>query len=48
MSRGTTILIVIVVLIIAGLVWLSRRNADVTPHHVEKVVTLNGADASSH
>jgi hypothetical protein len=48
MSRGSITLIVIVVLIIAGLVWLSRRNVNVTPHHVEKVVTLNGADASAH
>lgn len=48
MSRGSITLIVIVVLIIAALVWLSRGNHDVTPHHVEKVVTLNGADASSH
>jgi hypothetical protein len=49
MSRGSITLIVILVLIVAGLVWLSRRNVNVTPHHVEKVVTLNGAaDASSH
>lgn len=48
MSRGSTILIVIVVLIVAALVWLSRGHHDVTPHHVEKVVTLNGADASAH
>lgn len=48
MSRGSIILIVIVVLIIAGLVWLSGRNVNVAPHHVEKVVTLNGADASAH
>jgi hypothetical protein len=49
MSRASITLIVIVVLIVAGLVWLSRRNVNVTPHHVEKVVTLNGAaDASQH
>ena len=49
MSRGSITLIVIVVLIVAGLVWLSRRNVNVTPHHVEKVVTLNGAaDAQAH
>jgi len=49
MSRGSITLIVILVLIVAGLVWLSRRNVNVTPHHVEKVVTLNGAaDATSH
>ena len=49
MSRASITLIVIVVLIVAGLVWLSRRNVNVTPHHVEKVVTLNGAaDASAH
>ncbi|HEY0271030.1 MAG TPA: hypothetical protein VGC10_08590 [Sphingomonas sp.] len=49
MSRASITLIVIVVLVVAGLVWLSRRNVNVTPHHVEKVVTLNGAaDASQH
>jgi hypothetical protein len=49
MSRASLTLLVIAVLIVAGLVWLSRRNADVTPHHIEKVVTLNGAaDASQH
>lgn len=48
MSRGSITLIVIVVLIVVGLVWLSRGSHDVTPHHVEKVVTLNGADASAH
>ncbi len=49
MSRASSTLIVIVVLVVAGLVWLSRRNVNVTPHHVEKVVTLNGAaDASQH
>jgi uncharacterized membrane protein YdjX (TVP38/TMEM64 family) len=49
MSRASILLIVIVVLIVGGLVWLSRSNVNVTPHHIEKVVTLNGAaDASQH
>ncbi|WBO21188.1 hypothetical protein [Sphingomonas abietis] len=49
MSRASITLIVIVALIVAGLVWLSRRNVNVTPHHIETVVTLNGAaDASAH
>jgi hypothetical protein len=49
MSRASLTLIVILVLIVAGLVWLSHRNVNVTPHHVEKVVTLNGAaDAQAH
>jgi hypothetical protein len=49
MSRASITLIVIVALIVAGLVWLSRRSVNVTPHHIEKVVTLNGAaDASAH
>jgi hypothetical protein len=46
--RASIILIVIVLAIIAGLVWLSHRSGNVTPHHVEKVVTLNGADGSQH
>lgn len=49
MSRASILLIVIVILIVGGLVWLSRSNVSVTPHHIEKVVTLNGAaDASQH
>ncbi len=48
MSRASIVLIVIVLAIIGGLFWLSHRSANVTPHHVEKVVTLNGADASQH
>ncbi len=48
MSRASLTLIVILVLIVVGLVWLSRRTVNVTPHHVEKVVTLNGADAQAH
>jgi hypothetical protein len=49
MSRASILLIIIVALIVAGLVWLSRSNVSVTPHHIEKVVTLNGAaDASQH
>ena len=46
--RGIIILILIVLAIIAGLFWLSHRSVNVTPHHVEKVVTLNGADAAQH
>jgi hypothetical protein len=49
MSRASILLIIIVALIVAGLVWLSRSNVSVTQHHIEKVVTLNGAaDASQH
>jgi hypothetical protein len=43
MSRATIILIAILVLIVAGLVWLSRGPNAVAPHHIEKTVTLNGA-----
>jgi hypothetical protein len=46
--RASIILIVIVLAIIAGLVWLSHRSGSVAPHHVEKVVTLNGADGPQH
>lgn len=46
MSRATIVLIVLVLVVVALLVWLSRSPADVAPHRIEKVVTLNGsADA---
>jgi hypothetical protein len=49
MSRATIILLLIVIAIVAALVWLSHRSGSVPPHHVEKVVTLNGAaDASKN
>jgi hypothetical protein len=41
MSRATIILLVIVLLIVAGLVWLSRRTVSVPLHPIEQVVTLN-------
>ena len=43
MSRATFILLIIVLLILAGLVWLSRRSVAVPLHPIEKVVTLNTA-----
>jgi hypothetical protein len=43
MSRATIILLIVIIAVVAGAVWLSRRSDDVTPHLVEKVVTLNGA-----
>jgi hypothetical protein len=43
MSRATIILLVLVLIIVAALVWLSHRSVSVTPHHIEKVVTLNAA-----
>jgi flagellar biogenesis protein FliO len=43
MSRATIVLLIIVLLIIGALAWLSRRSAEVPPHPIEKVVTLNGA-----
>ncbi|MDB5736546.1 MAG: hypothetical protein JWO65_214 [Sphingomonas bacterium] len=43
MSRATILLLIVIIAIVAGAVWLSRRSGDITPHHVEKVVTLNGA-----
>ncbi len=49
MSRASLTLIVILIAIVAGIFWLSRQGASVAPHHIEKVVTLNGAaDASQH
>ena len=48
MSRASIILIIILLALVAGLVWLSHRSVAVAPHHIEKVVTLNGADASQH
>lgn len=43
MSRASLTLLVVIALVVAGLILLSRRTVEVTPHHVEKVVTLNGA-----
>ncbi len=48
MSRASIILIVILLALVAGLVWLSHRSVSVTPHHVEKAVTLNGTDGAQH
>ena len=43
MSRPIFILLVVVLLILAGLVLLSRRTATAPIHAIEKVVTLNTA-----
>ncbi len=43
MSRASLLLIVILIAIVAALVWLSHRSGGVAPHHIEQVVTLNGA-----
>ncbi len=48
MSRASIILIIIILALVGALVWLSHRSVSVTPHPVEKVVTLNGADGSQH
>lgn len=48
MSRASIVLIIILAAIVAGLVWLSHRSVSVTPHHIEKAVTLNGADGTQH
>lgn len=45
MSRATLVLLILVVLVIGGLVWLSRGSVEVPPHRIEKVVTIEGADA---
>ncbi|USI72196.1 hypothetical protein [Sphingomonas morindae] len=42
MSRATIILLILLIAIVGGLVALSRRSAEVPPHRIEKVVTLNG------
>jgi hypothetical protein len=41
MSRATIILVIIVLLLVAALVWLSRRGASVPIHPIEQAVTLN-------
>jgi len=41
-------LIVILIAIVAGLFWLSHRSGGVTPHHIEQVVTPNGAADGAH
>ncbi len=46
MSRAPLILVILVVLVIAGLVWLSSRSAAVPVHHIEKAVTLDDAAAN--
>jgi preprotein translocase subunit SecG len=43
MSRATIVLLILVVLIVVGLGWLSRKPVEVQPHRIEKVVTLEGA-----
>ena len=48
MSRGSLVLIVILIALVAGLVWLSRRSGGETPHHIEQVVTPNGAADGTH
>lgn len=48
MSRASIVLIVIVLAIVAALVWLSHRSVGVTPHHIEQVVTSNGAADGTH
>jgi len=48
MSRASIVLIVILLAIVAALVWLSHRSVSVPTHHIEQVVTLNGADAAHH
>ncbi len=46
MSRASIILVVILIVLVGGLLWLSRKPVSVTPHHIEKAVTLSGdADA---
>jgi hypothetical protein len=48
MSRGLLVLLILVVVLVGGLVWLSRKPVEVPPHRIEKVVTLDAgaADAS--
>ena len=48
MSRASLLLIVILIAIVAAVVWLSHRSGGVTPHHIEQVVTLNGAADGAH
>jgi len=43
MSRASIVLIIVLIAIVAALVWLSHRSGGVAPHHIEQVVTLNGA-----
>lgn len=43
MPRATVLLVIVLVLIVAGLVYLSRRPAEVPTHRIEQPVTLNGA-----
>jgi len=43
MSRSSLLLIVVIIAVVAALVWLSHRSGGVAPHHIEQVVTLNGA-----
>lgn len=48
MSRAAIVLVLVLVVIVAGLVWLSRAPVEVPPHRIEKTVTLGGAgDAAS-
>jgi hypothetical protein len=43
MSRATILLVVILLVIVGALLWLSHRSGEQPLHHVEKAVTLNGA-----
>lgn len=48
MSRGTLILILILVVVIGGIVYLSSRDTEVPQTRIEKPVTLdNGTDAAA-
>jgi len=41
MSRGTIILLLIVILIVGGAIWLGNKDISVAPTKVEKVVNPN-------
>jgi len=41
MSRGTIILLLIVILIVGGAIWLGNKDISVAPTRVEKVVNPN-------